>query len=231
MKAKDVMTPYVVAVGPDNTVGEVADILLTHGISAVPVVDGGRLVGIVSEGDLIRRAEIGTAERHRSWWLRLFTDDTTLATEYVKSHATRVRDIMTRKVITVTEEAPLADIAAALEKNRIKRVPVLRDGRLVGIVSRANLIQGLAAARATPLASAAADDGMIRARVLEALRSLPWSGVGTADVTVTEGLVELWGMYRSREERDAERVAAENVPGVRKVEDHRVLMSTPRGYV
>ncbi|WP_119458373.1 CBS domain-containing protein [Rhodospirillaceae bacterium SYSU D60014] len=231
MKAKDVMTPYVVSVAPDNTVGEVADILLTQGISAVPVVDGGRLVGIVSEGDLIRRAEIGTAERHRSWWLRLFTDDTTLATEYVKSHATRVRDIMTRKVITVTGEAPLADIAAALEKNRIKRVPVLRDGRLVGIVSRANLIQGLAAARATPLASAAADDGMIRARVLEALRSLPWSGAGTADVTVTGGLVELWGIYRSPEERNAERVAAENVPGVRKVEDHRVLMATPRGYV
>src|SRR3546814_16101830 len=98
MKAKDVMTTHVVSVKPDNTVGDVADILLTHGISAVPVLDGDALVGIVSEGDLIRRVEIGTAERRRSWWLRLITDNAILATEYVRSHATRVRDIMTRKV-------------------------------------------------------------------------------------------------------------------------------------
>lgn len=224
MKAKDVMTPHVVSVGPDNTVVEVANTLLTHGISAAPVVDGDKMVGIVSEGDLIRRAEIGTGERHRSWWLRLFVDSATLATEYVKSHAMRVRDIMTKNVITVTEDAPLSDVAAVLEKNRIKRVPVLRDGRLVGIVSRANLIRGLAAAKATPLQPAAPDDSEIRAKILEALRSQPWSSIGAADVTVTSGLVEFWGIYGSNEEREAARVVAENIPGVRKVEDHRVPM-------
>ena len=231
MKAKDVMTPYAVTVAPDSTVGEVADTLLTHGISAAPVVEGEKLVGIVSEGDLVRRVEIGTDRRPRSWWLRLFTDDTALAAEYIKSHATRVRDIMTRKVVTVTEDTPLADVATTLEKNRIKRVPVLRDGRLVGIVSRANLIQGLAAARATPLPQVEPDDSTIRAAVLDALRSQSWSSVGTADVTVTNGVVEFWGIFRSEEQRDAGRVAAENVAGVRKVEDHRVPISIPHGYV
>jgi CBS domain-containing protein len=225
MKAKDVMTSDVVSVGPDSTVREVADLLLARAISAVPVIDGGKLVGIVSEGDLMRRAEIGTAgETHRSWWLRLFGDSAALATDYVKAHAEHIRDVMTRDVITVAEETPLADVAAVLEANRIKRVPVVRDGRLVGIVSRANLIRALAAAKARPLAPAAPDDGAIRARVLETLRSEPWSDIGYADVTVTDGRVEFWGLYDSEEARQAARVAAENVPGVRQVEDHRQRM-------
>jgi CBS domain-containing protein len=225
MKAKDVMTSDVVSVGPDSTVREVADLLLARAISAVPVIDGGKLVGIVSEGDLMRRAEIGTAaETHRSWWLRLFGGSAALATDYVKAHAEHIRDVMTRNVIAVAEETPLADVAAVLEANRIKRVPVVRDGRLVGIVSRANLIRALAAAKARPLAPAAPDDGAIRTRVLETLRSEPWSDIGYADVTVADGLVEFWGLYESEEARRAARVAAENVPGVRRVEDHRQRM-------
>jgi CBS-domain-containing membrane protein len=232
MKAKDVMTTQVVSVGPDSTVAEVADILLTRCISAVPVIDGQELVGIVSEGDLIRRAEIGTAERHRSWWLRLFDDSATLAAEYVKTHAERIRDVMTRNVVTVTEDTSIAEVAAVLEKNRIKRVPVVRDGRLVGIVSRANLIRRLAAAKARPLTPAAPDDGAIRMKVLDALQSQPWSDIGTAAVTVTDGLVEFWGVYGSEEARQAARVAAENIPGVHSVEDHRVQMTNvPYGYV
>jgi CBS domain-containing protein len=230
MKAKDVMTPHVISVQSDNTVGEVAERLMKHGISAVPVVDGDRMVGIVSEGDLIRRAEIGTAERRRSWWLRIFTGTETLATEYVKSHARRVRDIMTKNVISVSEETSLSEIAALLEKNHIKRVPVLRGGQLVGIVSRANLIRRLATF-APNLPTTATDDREIRAKILEALRSQPWSIASGTDVTVTQGLVELWGLYDSKEEREATRVAAENVPGVRKVEDHRVQMSALPGYV
>jgi CBS domain-containing protein len=230
MKAKDVMTPQVISVQPDDTVGDVAERLMKHGISAVPVVDGDKMVGIVSEGDLIRRTEIGTAERRRSWWLRIFTGTETLATEYVKSHARRVRDVMTKDVISVSEETSLSEIAALLEKNHIKRVPVLRDGRLVGIVSRANLIRRLATS-ASNIPPTAADDREIRAKILETLRSQPWSSASGTDVTVTQGLVEFWGVYDSNEERDAARVAAENVPGVRKVEDHRVRMSALPGYV
>lgn len=230
LKAKDVMTLQVISVQPDNTVGEVAEKLMKYGISAVPVVDGERIVGILSEGDLVRRAEIGTAERHRSWWLRLFTGAETLATEYVKSHARRVRDVMTKNVISVSEETSLSDIAALLEKNHIKRVPVLRDGRVVGIVSRANLLRRLATFPADVQVTTE-DDRVIRAKILEALRSQPWSNVNATDVTVAQGRVEFWGMFDTNEQREAARVVAENVPGVRKVEDHRVRTSDLPGYL
>lgn len=230
MQAKDVMTPEVVSVHPGDTVGEVAQTLLNHGISGAPVVDGGQVVGIVSEGDLVRRVELGTEERRRSWWLRLFTDDVTLANEYVKSHASRVGDIMTEQVISVSEDAPLADVATTLEKNRIKRVPVVRDGKLVGIISRANLVQRLAAERTHPLPPATADDAGIREQVQEILRSQRWASAAEMGVTVRDGRVELWGIYRTEEERDASRVAVERVPGVTHVEDHRVQTTTPYGY-
>lgn len=231
MKAKDVMTARVVTVSPETTVRDVADVLLLHRISAVPVVDAeGRLRGIISEGDLIHRAETGTDKRLRSWWLRLFTDSETLAAEYVKSHGTKAADVMTKRVITVDEQADLVEIAAILEKNHIKRVPVVRGDSLVGIVSRANLIQGLAAAKPA-IAAATGDDSKIRAEILEAFESQPWSGHGVVNVTVTDGVVEMWGIYDSEAERDASRVAAENVSGVRRVEDHRVRQSITSSYV
>jgi CBS domain-containing protein len=233
MKAKHVMTHQVVSVTPDSSVAEVAEILLRNGVSAVPVIDHEKLVGIISEGDLLRRAEIGTAPaRGRSWWLRLFNDNAALAAEYVKSHGRRVRDIMTKDVVTVDEETPLADIAAALEKNHIKRVPVMNDGVVVGIVSRANLIRQLAAAKARFVAPVTASDSAIRAQVLGALKAEPWSGPTPADLTVTDGVVEFWGLYTSEEERHAARILAENVPGVRQVEDHRMhIFNVPYGYV
>ena len=124
MKAADIMTPRVISVTPDVSVAEIARLLLDNRISAVPVVDrDGRLVGVVSEGDLMRRAETGT-ERHRSWWLRAFGDSSTLASDYVRSHALRASDVMTRDVVTVAPDMPLREIANLLEKHRIKRVPV-----------------------------------------------------------------------------------------------------------
>ncbi|HEX7008018.1 MAG TPA: CBS domain-containing protein [Alphaproteobacteria bacterium] len=231
MKAKDVMTARVITVGPEAKVRDVADLLLRHRISAVPVVDNDdRLVGIVSEGDLIHRVETGTEKRPRSWWLHLFTDSATLAEEYVKSHATKVADVMTKRVITVDEQTDLTDIAAILEKNHIKRVPVVRDGRVVGIVSRANLIQGLAAAK-PEMPTVNGDDDQIRAEILKAIESQPWSEHGVVNVTVTNGVVEIWGVYNSDSEREASRVAAENVPGVREVKDHRIRQTVTASYV
>ena len=149
MKAKDIMTTPVVTIEPDTTVREIAALLLERRISGVPVVEAGRLVGLVSEGDLLHRHEIGTDRDRptRSWWLSLIDGDPCPA-EYVKSHARRARDIMTRDVISVAEDAPIAEIATVLETHRIKRVPVLRGEQLVGVVSRANLVQALAAHRA-----------------------------------------------------------------------------------
>lgn len=229
LKAKDVMTSHVVTVGPGDTVSNVASLLMTHGISAIPVVENGTLVGIVSEGDLVHRDEIGTADRHRSWWLRFFTDGSRLAAEYTKSHARRVGDVMTRKVVTVDEDTPLADIAGLLEKKRIKRVPVVRDGELVGIVSRANLIRALAIARESPLVRASASDSAIRDELLRKLRAEAWSSVGSSDVTVTGGVVTFWGAYRSEEEREATRILAENISGVHEIQDNRVPIEIPYG--
>src|SRR5437016_10449224 len=143
MRAADVMTTDVVAVGPDARVVEVAETLLASRISAVPVIgEGGELVGIVSEGDLMRRSETGT-ERRRAWWLEALVGRTTLANDYVQANAQKVADIMTRNVVTATPDTPLGEIAALLERHHIKRVPIVRDGKILGIVSRANLIQAL----------------------------------------------------------------------------------------
>src|ERR1700758_4648083 len=144
MRAMDVMTSKVIAINQNTTVPEAAKLLAEHGISAVPVIDKHeRVIGMVSEGDLLHRAETGT-EHRRSWWLEMMSSTNKLAGEYIKSHSGKVKDVMTHDVLSVTEVTPVADIAVLLETNRIKRVPVLRDGKLVGIISRANLVRALA---------------------------------------------------------------------------------------
>jgi CBS domain-containing protein len=146
MKAADVMVSNVITIGVNASIGEVAAILLNNHISAAPVIgEKGELVGIVSEGDLLRRAEIGTTKRH-SWWLELISNEWASANEYIKSHSGKVADVMTRNVITAKPDTPLADIAGLLERNRIKRVPIVEGAKLVGIVSRANILQALASA-------------------------------------------------------------------------------------
>jgi len=216
MQAKDVMTVPVVSVTPDTKVGEIARLLLTRGISAVPVLGGdGQLEGIVSEGDLVRRPESGT-ERRPPWWLALFSDQDEQARDYAKSHGRRAADVMTRNVVSVDKNATLASIATLLEKHRIKRVPVIRDGRVVGIVSRANLLQGLAAH--SPVAPAALGDEALRARVLDEIKR---AGVNPVflNVVVYAGAVHLWGGVRSAEQHHAARLAAQTVAGAR-IEDH-----------
>lgn len=230
MQAKDVMTRDVVTVGPDTQVGEIAKLLLARRISAVPVVDAsGVLRGIVSEGDLLRRAETGT-ERRRSWWLELLVENRELAHEYVKSHGLTAKDVMTAPVVTVGDDADLAEIAAVLERNRIKRVPVTHRGRLVGIVSRANLLQALAAA-GTPKAKAPADDRALREAIIAAFKRQKWTPDLTVNVTVQDGQVSLYGLVSSEDERRAMRVAAEEVAGVGKVTDYLTLSTGYRGMV
>jgi len=220
MKARDVMVSPVITVPETASVGDVAATLLRHCVSAVPVVDGhNRLVGIVSEGDLMHRSEAGT-ERRRSWWLAGFAGSETLAAEYVKSHALRVGDVMTRKLVTTTPDAPLHEIAALLEKNSIKRVPVVENGELVGIVSRANLVQAVASTRKrldVPLS-----DSAIRDKLLAHLKRQAWAHTGMLNVTVADGVVDLWGATESDAERKAIRVAAESAQGVRAVNDNLV---------
>lgn len=216
MRAKDIMTTTVATIGPDATIREIATLLLERRISAVPVLDDtGRMIGIVSEGDLIHRPETET-EHHPSWWLRLMASPQEKALTYVKSHGGHARDVMTRDIVSVSEDASLEDIADTLEKRRIKRVPVLRDGRVVGIVSRADLLHGLVARQASP--SVTASDEKIKAMVEAAIAKTSvrdWM----LSVVVAGGVVHLWGAVESDAEKQAARVAAEGVPGVKGVRD------------
>ena len=220
MRAVEVMTTKVITVGENASVAEVAKLLAERGISAVPVVDKDhRVIGMVSEGDLLHRTETGT-EKCRSWWLEMMASTNQLAGDYIKSHSANVKDVMTRDVISVSDTTPLADIAILLETNRIKRVPVVRDGKLVGIVSRANLVRALAMTVNEPPSSVELDDRTIRDELLAELKAQKWAEVSPANVTVKDGVVHLWSSYLSEQEKRALVVAAENTPGVRRVEDH-----------
>lgn len=224
MKARDVMVSPAITVGENETVRDVARLLIAKRISAVPVVDqAGKLVGIVTEADLMRRVEAGT-ERPHSWWLSLLLGESAIAAEYVKSHAAKVKDIMTRNVKTASPETPLHDIADLLEEHHIKRVPIVSRGDdLVGIVSRANIIQAVAGAR--PKFEISLPDATIRERLLDELKQQSWAHVHKLNVTVTNGVVDLWGFVESEKERQAIAAAADSTPGVAAVNDH--LMREP----
>jgi len=222
MNASDIMTAPVITVGPDTLVRHIAALLFKHRISALPVVQDGKLIGIVSEADLLHRHEIGTddSRRSRSWWLQLLSSDGSVA-DYVKSHATRAHDVMTKEVVSVAPDTPIAEVANLLEKRGIKRVPVLRDGKVVGIVSRSNLVQALAV-KGPSMNPNGTWDGAIRERLCAELERHPWWRSTTSNVIVTDGVVHYFGTVDSDQQRQAARVAAENVPGVRRVEDHRI---------
>lgn len=218
MKAKDVMTTKVVAVGAEMPVNAIAALLLERHISAVPVIDEDRrILGIVSEGDLMRRGE---AARRASWWLATFGEAEEVAREFVKTHGQRAKDVMTRTVMTVTEDTPIAAIAGLLEQRGIKRVPVVRDDRLVGIVSRADLLRGLAVRGIKPMVPEAQEDGAIRDQLLAVLEGEPWADTTLLSIVVEQGVVHLWGLVRSESERHALHVAAEGIPGARGIQDH-----------
>jgi CBS-domain-containing membrane protein len=220
MRAMDVMTSEVITVDENASVAEVAKLLSERGISAVPVVDNEtRVIGMVSEGDLLHRAETGTEQR-RSWWLEMIASTNQRASDYIKSHSGLVKDVMTRDVISVSDTTTVADIAILLETNRIKRVPVVRDGKLAGIVSRANLVRALAMTIDQPSISTETDDRTIRAKLLAELKAQKWAEVSPANITVKDGVVHLWSSYYSEQEKRALVIAAENIPGVRRVEDH-----------
>jgi len=222
MQAKDIMTSKVISISPDQSVRDIARLFVSHRISAVPVVDeAGRLMGIVSEGDLINRADAGTQHRG-SWWLEFLASSDDRADAYVHAHGRRASDVMTRDVVTVGETTPLGEIAALLEKCRIKRVPVLRDGRIVGIVSRANLLHGLVAQKVQADAARSSESD-IRAAIA---KQLDEAGIGAyqVNVIVAERGVQLWGWVDSEVQVRAVQAAAEAGAGVLPIENHVTVM-------
>jgi len=218
MRAHQIMTRSVVTVTPDATILEAANTMLQHHVSGLPVVDAaGKLVGIVSEGDFIRRSEIGT-QRKRSRWLRFVLGTGADATDYVREHGRKVSEVMTSEPLTIAEDATLEELVTSMETNGIKRLPVMRGAKLVGIVSRANLLQAVASL-AHEIPDPTADDDHIRSRIIQALEKHDWSPFGL-NVIVRDGIVHLSGVITDEDSRQAAMVAAENVSGVRKVHDH-----------
>lgn len=219
MNAADIMTTSVITVGPDTGVREIAELLLAKRISAVPVVDDEhRVLGIVSEGDLMRRLESDTGQRH-SWWIENFFSESHDAEHYIKNHGRTASEVMTRDVISVSTGMPLHEIAATLERNHIKRVPVTDNNRLVGIVSRANLLHGLTAGQASDPARSV-DDRTIRDSLMHELSEEVGLVTGRINVIVSDGIVQLWGIVYSEKEKQAAELAAVNTPGVQSVKNY-----------
>ena len=222
LTAADVMTRAVITVKPETSIHEIAKLLCDHHISGVPVIDDEeRLLGIVSEGDLIGHAQLA-GEQRRSWWQTFLNGPTVLAQHYAKSHGRTASDVMTDEVVTVLETTAIADTARTLEQHRIKRVPVLRDGRLVGIVTRSNLLQVLATTDVSKPMNVA--DRIIRERLNDELEDQPWAYLLSKNIVVENGVVHLFGIVQSEEERHAIRLAAENQAGVKAVEDHLAIV-------
>jgi CBS domain-containing protein len=228
MRAADVMRHRVTTIVPDATVAEGARVMLEHRVSGLPVVDAkGTLVGIVSEGDLLRRAELGT-ERHRAHWLEFLLGPGRLADEYVHSHGRKIAEVMTKKVVTVDPSTALEALVGLMEKHRIKRLPVVESGKLVGIVSRADLL-GLLAHLAPHVPQTARGDAEIRRRILAEFDKHLGVFPGCLDVVVDHGSVDLRGVIGDERQRVALRVATENIEGVTKVVDHLVWVEPVSG--
>lgn len=218
MRAHQIMTKYVTTVTPHTSIEDAANIMLHCHVSGIPVVnDDGTLVGIVSESDFLRRREIGT-ERKRSPLLRFFARTGNLATEYVHERGRKVEDVMTRDPITVNEQAPLSELVEVMQKRGIRRLPVMSGKVLVGIVTRANLLQAVAS-MAHEIPDPTANDDHIRRRIFDSLEKNEWCPIGLG-VVVRGGIVHLSGVITEERSRQAAIVGAQNVAGVKKVHDH-----------
>lgn len=218
MKAVDIMSKDVVCVGPDESVHAMAQTMLARRISGLPVVDSERRVlGIVSEGDLIRRPELET-DQARGGWLSLFVSNDENARGFIKSHGLKAREVMTQPAICIAPDALVAEVVRLLERHHVKRLPVVEGGKLVGLVTRADLLRALAAYRAPSPASAS--DAELRARIETLLRTESWAASAIVHVQVEGGVAHLWGTVESESQREALLLAVRGVSGVRDVQAH-----------
>lgn len=230
MRAKDVMTQRVISIEPNATILQAARLMLQNRISGLPVVDTiGNLVGIVTEGDFLRRTETAT-EQNRPRWLQFLLGSGHLADEYAHSHGRKIDDVMTRDPLSIVEDTPLEEIVQMMEKHHIKRLPVVRGGRLVGIVSRANLLHALVSV-ARDVKPIATNDEQIRARLLKELDKQKWAPVALVNVVVRNGIVELCGSITDERQRVALKVMAENISGVKSVRDHLAWVEPMSGVL
>ena len=230
MKAKDIMTRDVATVRSDTSVRDIAALMMEKHISGVPVLsDDGTIIGIVSQSDLLHRAEVGTERKHK-WWFRLFADSDAAAREYAKAHGLRARDIMSRYVISVHQDAELRDVADILDSHRIKRVPVLDEGRLVGIISRGDLVRALSQVQVAKVATRIENAALHKA-LSDRIKSQSWINDSYINVAVNDGVVELWGFVVSADQHSALRALVEETEGVRRVDDKLSVAGPLRGGI
>ncbi|MFM9943295.1 MAG: CBS domain-containing protein [Hyphomicrobiaceae bacterium] len=230
MKARDIMTKSVVSVRPEATVHEVALLMTEKHVSGVPVIDAdNKLVGIISQGDLLHRRELGTEPKHK-WWLNLFANPDSMAREYTKTHGLRARDVMSRHITSVNEDAELADVAAVLDRGNIKRVTVLNNGTLVGIIARSDLVKALSRVPPTPHKTSV-DSGTLHRTLTDKLRRQPWLETSFLNVVVTDGTVRLWGYVATPDQRRALHALIEQTEGVAGIEDNLSIGHPTMGAV
>jgi CBS domain-containing protein len=230
MNVLHIMTPHAISVLPEDTIQHAIELMLNNRISGLPVIDKNQnLVGILSEGDFLRRTEIGT-ERRRNRWLSLLLGPGRLANEYVHSHSRKVQEIMTRDPVTISEYTPLEDVARLMEQHHIKRLPVMRDDKVVGMVTRANLIQAIAA-RGHAIPPLTASDQAIRIRILNEIDKQPWAPAPLINGTVKDGVVEVFGVVTDGRQDDALKVLIENTRGVKSVKDELTWIEPMSGTV
>jgi len=226
MNTSDVMTQEVVSILPTAPIADAVYLMTSNAISGLPVIDkDGRLVGMVTEGDFLRRSELGT-EKRRARWIDFLSGADAMAARYIQTHSRRVSEVVTKPAIAVQEDTPLEEVVRIMEKRRIKRLPVVRGERVVGIISRANLLQALAAINSN--APSNLSDEAVRAAILKEI-NLHLESIGRCDIVVHDGVVDLWGTVYAN--RDAIRVAAENIPGVKAVRDHLVWIDPFSGML
>lgn len=218
MKAHEIMTRDVITVRPQTSVRDIAALMVEKHISGVPVLtDDGKIIGIISESDLLHRAEVGT-ERRRKWWFRAFGDSNQLAQDFAKAHGLKAHDVMSRYVVSVREDAELSDVADILDNRRIKRAPVVEGDRLVGIITRGDLVRALSRVQITKAAKMI-DNATLHKTLHDRIRSQPWINQSYISVTVNDGVVELWGVVDTADQHSALRALVEETDGVTRVDD------------
>ena len=222
MKVAQVMTCGVISIAPTDSVMKAAHLMLQYDLSGFPVLDRGKLVGIMTEGDFLRRVEIGTEQQDRPRWIELLFPGR-LAEEYARAHGRTVQEVMTRNVVTVAEDAPVEEAVQLMEQHHIKRLPVVRNEGVVGVISRADLVRAFLA-RSSGAAAVPLSDREICQKLLATLESEPWAPRGLVSVTVENGIVDFEGVVCDDRQRLALRIAAENIPGVGQVHDERLRL-------
>ena len=218
MKARDIMVRDVITVHPDTLVRDIASLMVEKHISGVPVLsDNRKLVGMVSQSDLLHRAEVGTDRKHK-WWFRILVDSRALAREYVKTHGLKAHDIMCRYVVSVREDAELRDVADILDRRRIKRVPVVQEDRVVGIITRGDLVRALSQVQISKVAKRIGNAALHK-KLYDRIRSQPWINDNCVNLTVSDGIVEVGGFVETTDQRVALRILIQETEGVNRVDD------------